>query len=113
MKEVYILSCPLSIFSINCFGIGNKQKINELFLFFLILDGTPIIGINDKSLTAKYQLLERKMRKLEEAFVCCICVERKKNVIFLCGHGTCRSCAEQLKTCPICQKPIEKKISTY
>lgn len=76
-------------------------------------DGTPITGINDKSLTVKYHLLEGKMRKLEEAIVCCICVERKKNVIFLCGHGTCQSCAEQLKTCPICQKQIEKKIPIF
>lgn len=79
----------------------------------LFLDGTPITGINDKSLALKYQLLEGKMRKLEETIVCCICVERKKNVIFLCGHGTCQSCAQQLKTCPICQKPIEKKIPIF
>jgi len=76
-------------------------------------DGTPITGINDKSLTSKYQLLEKRMRKLEESVVCCICVERKKNMIFLCGHGTCQSCADQLETCPICQKSIEKKIPIF
>ena len=76
-------------------------------------DGTPIIGINSKSLVTKYQLLEAKLRKMEESIVCCICVERKKNVIFLCGHGTCHSCAEQLRICHICQKPIEKKIPMF
>lgn len=76
-------------------------------------DGTPIIGINSKSLVTKYQLLEGKLRKMEESVVCCICVERKKNIIFLCGHGTCHSCAEQLRICHICQKPIEKKIPIF
>ncbi|XP_078384514.1 uncharacterized protein LOC144666947 isoform X2 [Oculina patagonica] len=76
-------------------------------------DGSPIIEINNKSLVARYQKLEGKLRKLEESIQCCICVERKKNIIFLCGHGTCHSCAEQLKVCHICQKPIEMKISIF
>lgn len=76
-------------------------------------DGTPITAINNKSLAVKYQLLEAKTRKLEESIVCYICVERKKNVIFLCGHGTCQSCAQQLKACPICQKEIERKIPIF
>lgn len=76
-------------------------------------DGTPIIGVNSKSLITKYQLLEGKLRKMEESIVCCICVERKKNIIFLCGHGTCHSCAEQLRICHICKKPIEKKIAIF
>ena len=76
-------------------------------------DGTPIIGVNNKSLVTKYQLLEGKLRKMEESIVCCICVERKKNIIFLCGHGTCHSCAEQLRICHICKKPIEKKIAIF
>lgn len=75
--------------------------------------GTPIIDVNNKSLAAKYQQLEGKIRKLEESILCCICVERKKNVVFLCGHGTCEYCAEQLKTCHICQKPIVKKIPIF
>ncbi|XP_022777727.1 E3 ubiquitin-protein ligase MIB2-like [Stylophora pistillata] len=76
-------------------------------------DGNPIIGINNKSLVLGYQQLEAKFRKLEESVVCCICVERKKDVIFRCGHGACQFCAEQLSVCHICQKPIEMKIQMF
>nr|XP_058964216.1 E3 ubiquitin-protein ligase MIB2-like isoform X3 [Pocillopora verrucosa] len=76
-------------------------------------DGNPIIGINNKSLLSRYQQLEAKFRKLEEFVVCCICVERKKDVIFRCGHGTCQFCAKQLSICHICQKPIEMKIQMF
>ncbi|XP_067046975.1 ankyrin-3-like isoform X2 [Acropora muricata] len=77
------------------------------------IDGIPVIDVNNKSLATKYQALERKMRKLEESIECCICTERRKNVVFPCGHGTCRDCADQLVTCHICQKKITKKIQTF
>ncbi|XP_066023099.1 E3 ubiquitin-protein ligase MIB2-like isoform X3 [Pocillopora verrucosa] len=76
-------------------------------------DGTPIIGINNKSLVSRYQQVEAKLRKLEESVVCCICVERKKDIIFRCGHGTCQFCAKQLSICHICQKHIEMKIQIF
>ena len=79
----------------------------------LFADGNPIIGINNKSLVSQYQQLEAKLRKLEESVVCCICVERKKDIIFRCGHGACQFCVKQLSVCHICQKPIEMKIQTF
>ncbi|XP_011684661.1 PREDICTED: E3 ubiquitin-protein ligase MIB1-like [Wasmannia auropunctata] len=48
-----------------------------------------------------------------EANMCNICVERRRNVAFLCGHCACEHCAEQLNTCHICCKTITKKINLY
>ncbi|XP_074606770.1 uncharacterized protein LOC141859796 [Acropora palmata] len=76
-------------------------------------DGIPVISVNNKSLVTKYQVLEGKMRKLEESIECCICTTRKKNVVFLCGHGSCQYCADQLKTCHICQTEITRKIQIF
>ncbi|KAJ7389169.1 E3 ubiquitin-protein ligase mib2 [Desmophyllum pertusum] len=42
---------------------------------------------HDKSLVARYRLLEGILRDWRIHLVCCICVERKKNIMFLCGHG--------------------------
>ena len=83
------------------------------FALTLFADGNPIIGMNNKSLLSRYQQLEAKFRKLEEFVVCCICVERKRDVIFRCGHGTCQFCAKQLSICHICQKPIDMKIQMF
>ena len=49
---------------------------------------------------------------MEESIKCCICTERKKNVMFLCDHGTCQYCGGDMVTCHICQKEITKKIQT-
>ncbi|KAK2553474.1 hypothetical protein P5673_025234, partial [Acropora cervicornis] len=47
------------------------------------------------SLATKYQILEGKMRKLEQSIKCCICTEWKKNVPFLCSHGICQYCVDE------------------
>ena len=38
--------------------------------------------------------LEQKFKDLEEQFLCSICLERKRNVAFLCGHGACAPCTQ-------------------
>jgi len=40
-------------------------------------------------------------------------MDRLKNMIFLCGHGTCQMCGDRMHECPICRKPIEKRILLY
>jgi len=56
---------------------------------------------------------EERIREIEEAQICPICMENKRDVAFLCGHRTCRVCAQSLRDCPICRRPIEKKITLY
>ena len=38
--------------------------------------------------------LEQKVEELEEQFLCGICMERRRNVAFLCGHGACTLCTQ-------------------
>ena len=96
-----------------CLGRNWLNYYRIPFALTLFADGNPIIGINNKSLVSRYRQLEAKFRKLEESVVCCICVERKKDVIFRCGHGACQLCTKQLSVCHICQKPIDIKIQLF
>lgn len=57
--------------------------------------------------------LENKIAQMEESQTCAICLENKRDVVFLCGHGTCTICADSLVSCHLCRKPIEKKIRIY
>ena len=44
--------------------------------------------------------------------MCPVCVERRRNCVFLCGHGACQLCVDKMMECPICRKVITK-IITY
>lgn len=66
----------------------------------------------DKNLE-RLRYLETRVADLEEAHLCSICMERVRNVAFLCGHLTCHECAIPLKNCPICRQKILKKINLY
>ncbi|XP_023209720.1 E3 ubiquitin-protein ligase MIB2-like [Centruroides sculpturatus] len=61
----------------------------------------------------RLRYLENKIQEIEEAHSCSICMERRRNIAFLCGHGACISCAQTLKICHMCRKPITKKINLY
>lgn len=56
---------------------------------------------------------QEKIRTLEESLNCIICMERSKNITFMCGHQACSICSAPLKLCHICRKPITKKINTF
>ncbi|XP_055385955.1 E3 ubiquitin-protein ligase MIB2 [Condylostylus longicornis] len=81
------------------------------------------LNINGKDVTKKNQTripsadrlryLENKIQEFEESRYCSICMERNKDVAFLCGHGACSRCAETLRTCHMCRKTIVKKINLY
>lgn len=61
----------------------------------------------------RLRYLETKIQEIEEAHCCSICMERKRNVAFLCGHGACEKCSQTLKICHMCRKTITKKINLY
>ncbi|XP_058121212.1 E3 ubiquitin-protein ligase MIB2 [Anopheles ziemanni] len=61
----------------------------------------------------RLRYLESKIMEIEETHCCSICMERRRNVAFLCGHGSCSKCAETLKICHMCRKAITKKINLY
>lgn len=61
----------------------------------------------------RLRYLENKIQEYEESHYCSICMERTRDVAFLCGHGACARCAETLRTCHMCRKTILKKINLY
>jgi len=63
--------------------------------------------------TERLRYLENKFAEIEETFCCSICMERRRNVAFLCGHGACEACATCLTTCHMCRTPIKQKVNLY
>ncbi|CAF1095461.1 unnamed protein product [Didymodactylos carnosus] len=59
------------------------------------------------------QKLQQQLQEIRDQTVCPICMDRLKNMIFLCGHGVCQQCGDRVSECPICRKQIEKSIILY
>ncbi|XP_022097091.1 E3 ubiquitin-protein ligase MIB1-like [Acanthaster planci] len=57
--------------------------------------------------------LQQQLQDIKEQTVCPVCLDRIKNMIFLCGHGTCQLCGDRMSECPICRKSVEKRILLY
>jgi len=59
------------------------------------------------------QKLQQQLADIKEQTMCPVCLDRLKNMIFLCGHGTCQMCGDRMSECPICRKPVERRILLY
>lgn len=59
------------------------------------------------------QKLQQQLQDIKEQTMCPVCLDRIKNMIFLCGHGTCQMCGDRMTECPICRKLVEKRILLY
>ena len=57
--------------------------------------------------------LQQQLQEIREQVHCPICMDRLKNMVFLCGHGVCQNCGDRIQECPICRKQIEKSIILY
>ena len=57
--------------------------------------------------------LKQELEDIKEKTLCPVCLDRVKNIIFLCGHGTCQMCGDRMSECPICRKTIERRIQLY
>nr|CAB3263829.1 E3 ubiquitin-protein ligase MIB1 [Phallusia mammillata] len=62
---------------------------------------------------AEVRKLQQQLQDIKEQVMCPVCMDRIKNMIFLCGHGTCQLCGDRMTECPICRKPVEKRILLY
>lgn len=69
-------------------------------------------GTRDMS-SADLQKLQQQLHDIKEQTMCPVCLDRLKNMIFLCGHGTCQMCGDRMHECPICRKPVEKRILVF
>ena len=45
--------------------------------------------------------------------MCPVCFDRIRNMIYMCGHGTCQLCGDRMSECPICRKLISRRIIIY
>ncbi len=80
----------------------------------LKLDAAGVLGTDVQLLsTARLRELEEKIAEMEENQTCSICLERRKNVVFLCGHGACVACSATLTVCHMCRAVITRKINVY
>lgn len=75
----------------------------------------PVLMNNGSRDTSTYdiQKLQQQLQDIKEQTMCPVCLDRLKNMIFLCGHGTCQMCGDRMKECPICRKVVEKRILLY
>ncbi|XP_028162834.1 E3 ubiquitin-protein ligase MIB1 isoform X5 [Ostrinia furnacalis] len=69
--------------------------------------------MNNGSRPADVQKLQQQLQDIKEQTMCPICLDRLKNMIFLCGHGMCQMCGDRITVCPICRKQVEKRILLY
>ncbi|CAG2109573.1 unnamed protein product [Medioppia subpectinata] len=59
------------------------------------------------------QKLQQQLQDIKDQTMCPVCLDRIKNMIFLCGHGACQMCGDRMSICPICRNSIEKRILLY
>ncbi|KZC13914.1 PREDICTED: E3 ubiquitin-protein ligase MIB1-like [Dufourea novaeangliae] len=76
--------------------------------------GEPLMnnGSIDKTLS-DIEKLEQQLQDIKEQTMCPVCLDRLKNMIFLCGHGTCQMCGDRMSECPICRKAVDRRILLY
>ncbi|XP_043256829.1 death-associated inhibitor of apoptosis 2-like [Colletes gigas] len=58
--------------------------------------------------------LKEENKKLKEARLCKICIDRQIAIVFLpCGHLTCIHCALSLAICPMCRREIRATVRAF
>ena len=70
-------------------------------------------GVRTEKGTQDVQKLQQQLQDIKDHTSCPACMDRLKNMIFMCGHGTCQMCGDRMHECPICRKTIEKRILLY
>lgn len=73
----------------------------------------PIMNNGGRDTNTDIQKLQQQLQDIKEQTMCPVCLDRLKNMIFLCGHGLCQMCGDQMTECPICRKAVEKRILLY
>jgi len=128
----------ISIYFIECAGLMKKcfacrSLIDSIVPFNELCSGnndnvsiksetatTPItttiattVSSNNVSDAVALARLQQQLQDIREQVHCPICMDRLKNMVFLCGHGVCQNCGDRIQECPICRKQIEKSIILY
>ncbi|CAG2170914.1 unnamed protein product [Oppiella nova] len=98
-------------FIVCCGGIAppppQQQLNNNQNMGPLMNNGARDVTNND------IQKLQQQLQDIKDQTMCPVCLDRIKNMIFLCGHGACQMCGDRMSICPICRNSIEKRILLY
>ncbi|KAM7542320.1 hypothetical protein Aperf_G00000004386 [Anoplocephala perfoliata] len=57
--------------------------------------------------------LQHELQAMREQTRCPICLDRSRNLVFMCGHATCQWCGDQVAVCPICRRTVTGRIVLY
>ncbi|CAF0849336.1 unnamed protein product [Brachionus calyciflorus] len=79
----------------------------------VIKEKVDLNGTNLNFSKTEFSELLEKVKNMEEAQQCPICMERKKDTTFQCGHTVCNFCSKPLVNCHICREKIITKIRIY
>lgn len=116
VANVLLKPCNHAVACEECSSRMKKCIVCKAFVEMRVTtDGRLVPGIErcEKSKIERVNYLESKISEIEEMNTCTICMERCRNTIFLCGHGTCEVCAKTLKFCHMCRKLIEQRINVF
>lgn len=112
-----------------CDGCANLMKkcvqcrasIEKTLPFIVCCGGNPppepqkpgFMNNGSRDVSRDIQKLQQQLQDIKDQTCCPVCMDRLKNMIFLCGHGACQLCGDRLNECPICRKSVEKRILLY
>ncbi|GAB1601619.1 E3 ubiquitin-protein ligase MIB1-like isoform X2 [Argonauta hians] len=98
-----------------------RTQIEKTVPFIVCCGGNPppipqpvgVMNNGSRALSRDIQKLQQQLQDIKDQTCCPVCMDRLKNMIFLCGHGTCQMCGDRMAECPICRKSVEKRILLY
>ncbi len=113
MKKCFACRVPIdSIVSFNELCCRNNDNVS-IKSETATTTTTTTISSNNVSDAVALARLQQQLQEIREQVHCPICMDRLKNMVFLCGHGVCQNCGDRVQECPICRKQIEKSIILY
>ena len=89
------------------------QTVNNIGGGEIMNNGARDAGAGTVQAVRDVQKLQQQLADIKEQTMCPVCLDRLKNMIFLCGHGTCQMCGDRMSECPICRKTVERRILLY
>jgi len=96
-----------------CSGNNDSVSIKSEAATTTAAAPAPAIASSTVSDAVALARLQQQLQEIREQVHCPICMDRLKNMVFLCGHGVCQNCGDRVQECPICRKQIEKSIILY
>lgn len=78
-------------------------------------DGSEVqyIPRDERPTLDRMRYLGLQVKSLEDYITCNICLERKIDQAFKCGHSCCSICSVNVHNCHICRIPVTQKIQLF